>query len=164
MIRFSEIIQRFRGEENGAALVEVALVVPFMLLLSAGVFELSNILNTRLLLEAGVEDGARYMARCNDSNWNTCVTLGTNLAVNGAVTNGTARVTGWKTSQITVTPSLTDAVDATTGTELYLSSTPKVAVVEVSTSFPYSDLGLWSYLGFGALTITVSHQERVFGW
>ena len=54
MIRSSKIIQRFRGDEHGAALVEVALVIPFLLLLSAGVFELSNILNTRLLLEAGV--------------------------------------------------------------------------------------------------------------
>ncbi|ESX12642.1 pilus assembly protein [Mesorhizobium sp. M1148] len=69
MIRLRQITRRFRGDENGAALVEVALIVPLMLLLSAGVFELSNILNTRLLLEAGVEDGARYVARCNDSNW-----------------------------------------------------------------------------------------------
>ncbi|MEZ2331217.1 TadE/TadG family type IV pilus assembly protein [Mesorhizobium sp. RCC_202] len=164
MIRLSKIIQRFRGEENGAALVEVALVVPFLLLLSAGVFELSNILNTRLLLEAGVEDGARYMARCNDSNWNNCVTLGTNLAVNGAVTGGSQRVKGWLTTQVGVKVSHTLAVDPATGTELYLSSTANVDVVEVSTSFPYADLGLWSYLGFGALTITVSHQERVFGW
>jgi len=76
------IIRRFRRDQRGAALVEVALVTPFLLLLSAGVYEFSNILNTRLLLAAGVEDGARYMARCNDSNWSNCVTLGTNLAVN----------------------------------------------------------------------------------
>ncbi|ESY41430.1 TadE/TadG family type IV pilus assembly protein [Mesorhizobium sp. RSR380A] len=164
MIRLRQITRRFRGDENGAALVEVALIVPLMLLLSAGVFELSNILNTRLLLEAGVEDGARYMARCNDTNWANCVTLGTNLAVNGTVTGSIARVKGWTNGQVTVTKSFADAVDVSTGTELYLSSTSTVDVVEVSTSFPYSDLGLWSYLGFGALTITVSHQERVFGW
>ncbi|WP_189605955.1 TadE/TadG family type IV pilus assembly protein [Mesorhizobium sp. M4B.F.Ca.ET.017.02.2.1] len=164
MIKLSDIIQRFRGEENGAALVEVALVVPFMLLLSAGVFEFSNILNTRLLLEAGVEDGARYMARCNDSNWSNCVALGTNLAVKGAVTGGSARVKGWTTAQVTVTKSSTAAVDSSTGTVLYLSSTGTVNVVQVSTSFPYSDIGLWGYLGFGALEITATHQERVFGW
>lgn len=162
MIKLSEIIQRFKGEENGAALVEVALVVPFMLLLSAGVFEFSNILNTRLLLEAGVEDGARYMARCNGSDWNNCVALGTNLAIKGAVTGGSDRVKGWSTVQVSV--SSFQAVDLSTGTELYLSSTGTVNVVKVSASFPYSDLGLWSYLGFGALTITASHQERVLGW
>ncbi|MBZ9845732.1 TadE/TadG family type IV pilus assembly protein [Mesorhizobium sp. CA5] len=160
----SQIIRRFQGDQGGAALVEVALVAPFMLLLSAGVFEFSNILNTRLLLLAGVEDAARYMARCNDSNWNNCITVGTNLAVNGAVTGGSARVLGWTTAQITVTTTSTPAIDPATGTELYLSNTSNVNVVEVSTSYPYSNLGLWGYLGFGALTLTVSHQERVFGW
>jgi len=102
----------------------VALVVPFLLLLSAGVFELSNILNTRLLLEAGVEDGARYMARCNDSNWNNCVTLGTNLAVNGAVTGGSARVKGWVTTQVTVTR------------PIRLLSTPPPALSSISAAPP----------------------------
>lgn len=162
--KLNQVIQQFEGDQRGAALVEVALVVPFMLLLSAGVFEFSNILNTRLLLEAGVEDGARYMARCSDSNWNNCVTLGTNLAVNGAVTGGSARVLGWTTGQVTVTTTSTPAIDQATGTELYLSNTNNVNVVEVKTSYPYSNLGLWGYLGYGALTLTVSHQERVFGW
>ncbi|TPL91331.1 TadE/TadG family type IV pilus assembly protein [Mesorhizobium sp. B2-3-10] len=162
-IALRQFLRGFHKDEQGAALVEVALVAPFVLLLSAGVFEFSNILNTRLLLEAGVEDGARYMARCNDSNWSTCVTLGTNLAVNGAVTDGSPRVTGWTTPQITVTVAHNQAVDGS-GNQLYLSSTGIVDVVQVSTSLPYSGIGLWGYLGFGSLNITASHQERVFGW
>ncbi|RUZ85955.1 pilus assembly protein, partial [Mesorhizobium sp. M7A.F.Ca.US.003.02.2.1] len=138
LIALRQFIRRFRGDEQGAALVETAIVAPFVLLLSAGVFEFSNILNTRLLLEAGVEDGARYMARCNDSSWANCVSYGTNLAVNGAVTNGSARVSGWTTAQVAVTVSHTPAVDTTTKTELYLSSTANVDVVKVSTSVPYN--------------------------
>ncbi|TIP37870.1 MAG: pilus assembly protein, partial [Mesorhizobium sp.] len=60
MTKLRQILARFRSDENGVALVEMAIVMPFVLLLSAGVFEFSNILNTRLLLEAGVEDAARY--------------------------------------------------------------------------------------------------------
>lgn len=159
------IIQRFNSDDKGAALVEVAIVTPFVLLLSAGVFEFGNILNTRMLLDAGVKDAARYMARCS-SDWDTCSGLAKNLAVNGAVTGGSARVTGWTTGQITITPAVsTPAIDSATGTELYLSSTSNVVVVEVSTSYPYPDLGYWSYLGFsGQLALTVAHQERVFGW
>ena len=162
-IRVRDIIRRLRSDEQGAALVEVAIVAPFVLLLSAGVFEFSNVLNTRLLLEAGVEDAARYMARCNDSNWNTCVTLGKNLAVNGAVTSGSPRVTGWTTTQVTVSKASIAAVDGS-GNQLYLSSTGTVDVVQVSTSFPYNGIGLWGYLGFATLNIAASHQERVFGW
>jgi len=158
------IIRRFKRDDDGAALVEMAIVTPFVLLLSAGVFEFGNILNTRMLLDAGVKDAARYMARCS-SDWNTCSGYATNLAVNGAITGGSARVTGWTTDEVTISkPVSTPAIDAATGTELYLSSTSTVDVVQVSTSYPYPDLGFWSYLGFGQLTLTVAHQERVFGW
>jgi len=159
-----QIIRRFKRDENGTALVEMAIVTPFVLLLSAGVFEFSNILYTRMLLDAGVRDAARYMARCS-TDWNTCSGYAINLAVNGAITGGSARVGGWTTAQVTIRKSQSlQAIDSATGTELYLSPTSTVDVVEVSTTYPYADLGLWSYLGFGQLNLTVFHQERVFGW
>lgn len=170
MTNFRQIIARFQGDENGTAFVEMAIVTPFVLLLSAGVFEFSNILNTRLLIEAGVEDAARYMARCSGT-WDACTTLAKNLAVNGdvTVTGGSARVSGWTADLITIDKTSTAAVDKTTTppTELYLSNKSTVDVAEVSTSYPYYPnhvLGLWGYLGFGNLNIVASHQERVFGW
>ncbi|RWM04913.1 MAG: pilus assembly protein [Mesorhizobium sp.] len=159
-----QIIRRFKRDDQGTALVEMAITTPFVLLLSAGVFEFSNILNTRMLLDAGVKDAARYMARCS-SDWATCSGLAKNLAVSGTITGGSARVTGWTVNQVSITKSLsTPAIDAATGTELYLSPTTNVDVVQVSTSYPYTGVGLWSYLGFGQITLTVFHQERVFGW
>ena len=162
MTRLGQIIRRFQGDERGAALVEVAITLPFVFLLSAGVFEFSNALNTRLLLEAGVEDAARYMARCS-SDWDTCQGLAKNLAVNGAVTSGSARVSGWTTGQITISKTSTAAFDGS-GNLLYLSNTSTVGVVQVSTALPYNGIGFWGYLGFGTINITASHQERVFGW
>ncbi|UCI25788.1 TadE/TadG family type IV pilus assembly protein [Mesorhizobium sp. B2-8-5] len=178
MTKLRQIIAPFRDDENGTALVEMAIVTPFVVLLSAGVFEFSNILNTRLLLEAGVEDAARYMARCSNDpgdpddpndpvriKWAACGDVAKNIAVNGAWTGGTARVAGWTTGQVEIDTTSTPAVDsATPPNELYLSSTNNVYVVNVSTSYTYPDLGFWSYLGFGALTLSVSHQERVVGW
>ncbi|MES0001649.1 pilus assembly protein [Mesorhizobium sp. M0051] len=162
MTRFGKIIGRFQGDENGAALVEAAITIPLVLLLSASVFEFSNILNTRLLLEAGVEDAGRYMARCS-SDWDICMGRAQNLAANGAVTSGTARVTGWLPAAVEITKARSlDAVDVDTGTQLYLSSKSTVDVVDVTTSYSYP--GVWSSLGFGAITLSVSHQERVIGW
>lgn len=158
------IIRRFKRDDQGAALVEMAIATPFVLLLSAGVFEFANILNTRMLLDAGVKDAARYMARCS-SDWNTCSGYATNLAVKGAITGGSPRVTGWTTDEVTISKAKSIlAIDPATGTELYLSSTTNVDVVQVSTSYPYAGVGLWSYLGFGQINLTVFHQERVFGW
>jgi len=162
MTKLGQIIRRFQGDENGAALVEVAITIPLVLLLSAGVFEFSNVLNTRLLLEAGVEDAARYMARCS-SDWDTCKGRAQNLAANGAVSGGSARVDGWLPATVDITPTSTPATDGS-GTQLYLSNTSMVVVVDVSTAYSYPDVGFLSYLGFGALTLSVSHQERVIGW
>ena len=160
----NHMIRRFKGEDDGAILVEMALLTPFVLLLSAGVFEFSNILNTRMLLDAGVRDAARYMARCS-SDWDTCSGYATNLAVKGAITGGSDRVTGWTADEVEIkkVKSL-QAIDPDTGTELYLSSTSNVDVVQVKASYPYAGVGLWSYLGFGQITLTVFHQERVLGW
>lgn len=163
MTRFGKIIGRFQGDENGAALVEVAITIPLVLLLSAGVFEFSNVLNTRLLLEAGVEDAARYMARCS-SDWDTCKGRAQNLAANGAVSGGSARVAGWLPVTVEIKKTSRLATDVATGTQLYLSNTSTVDVADVSTDYSYPDLGFLSYLGFGALTLSVSHQERVVGW
>ncbi|WP_189342577.1 MULTISPECIES: TadE/TadG family type IV pilus assembly protein [unclassified Mesorhizobium] len=163
MRELRQIITKFQRDEKGAALVEVALVLPLVFLLSAGVFEVSNILNTRLLLEAGVEDAARYMARCSDT-WDNCKALAQKLAANGAIDGTTARVTGWVPTDVQIDKLSTAAVDTTTNTQLYLSSKSTVDVAAVSTDYSYIDLGLWPYLGFGALTLSVSHQERVFGW
>jgi len=158
-----DLIARLRSNESGAALVEMTLVTPFLLLLCAGVFEFSNILYQRLLIDAGVGDAARYLARCEDT-WSTCVANAKNLAVNGKVSGGSARVTGWTTSEVPdPTVSSYAATDASSS-ELYLSTTGTVKVVTVTTSMPYSGTGLWSYLGFGTLNITASHQERVIGW
>ncbi|TPK85811.1 pilus assembly protein [Mesorhizobium sp. B2-4-13] len=163
MTRFGKIIRGFQGDESGAALVEVAITVPLVLLLSAGVFEFSNVLNTRLLLEAGVEDGARYMARCS-SDWATCMGSAQNLAANGVVKDGSARVKGWLPGKVEITKRSLAATDLATGTQIYLSSKSTVDVVIVSSDYSYPDLGFLSYLGFGPLTLNVSHQERVLGW
>lgn len=162
--RLRQLLKALRRDEDGAVLVEMTLVTPFLILLSAGVFEFSNILYQRMLIEAGVGDAARYLARCGDT-WTTCVSQAKNLAVNGTISGGSARVSGWATTNIP-DPTLTSyaATDPSTGAQLYLSTTGTVKVVTVSTSFPYTGTGLWSYLGFGSLNITASHQERVIGW
>lgn len=162
---FRRTIDHLLRDQRGVALVEMALITPFMLLLSAGVFEFSNILHKRLLLEAGVEDGARYIARCDrGSNRTACGTAGKNIAVSGSpASGGTARVSGWTTSQVTLTYIQTPIIVYANGLQSYRGSGANVEVVEVKTTYSYAGTGLWTYLGFGALQLTVLHQERIMG-
>jgi Flp pilus assembly protein TadG len=167
------VLREFRRADSGAVLVEMTLVVPFLITLSAGVFEFSNAMHTRLLLEAGVEDAARYIARCYHSEAVKagCETAAENLAVWGTVSvDGTEslRVTScdpaWSTAAVIPAYEEHDAVDPDTGDRTYLSVGDKVHVVSVSTTCSYVGTGLLAYLGFSPLTLSASHQERVLGW
>jgi Flp pilus assembly protein TadG len=173
MLRFSLICRNFAHEEKGAVLVETAIILPLMITLSAGVYEFSNEIYTRLLLEAGVADGARYLARCVHlaSDEAACGAQAQNLAATGQVTSGgTARVKGWTAADVTISYTSTPVtVDPTTGEQNYRSSSADVLVAKVSADYSYSNaghagLGLLGVLGLGPLTLSVAHEERVIGW
>jgi Flp pilus assembly protein TadG len=157
------IVAKFWRNERGAALVEMAIITPLVISLAAGVFEFSNILHTKLLIESGIEDGARYIARCSGPDETTCNTRGANLAANGSVTGGTARVPNWLPADVAVVYLPVAALDAD-GVRLYRSDGLNVRVVQVSTSYNYTGTGLWDILGLGAMQLAVAHQERVMGW
>lgn len=156
------LFRRLALEEQGVALVEMTLVTPFLIALSAGVFEFSNILHTRLLIEAGVTDAARYIARCSDPQ-DTCESRAKNIAVYGDVSGTDLRVAGWSADDVSMSYTLTPAVDAD-GNLVYRSNTANVEVVDVSATYTYNGTALWSYLGFGTLTLSASHEERIIGW
>lgn len=56
--------------EDGAAILEFVLVLPILLALVGGAFELGRILLVDAALEAGVRGGARYLARVADPSCN----------------------------------------------------------------------------------------------
>jgi Flp pilus assembly protein TadG len=84
---------------DGSALVEATVVTPLIVSLYFGVFDFSWYFYNQQLVEAGVRDAARYMARIELTNGNTnpCAqtdpggTLYTTDAANIAVTAQTTR-------------------------------------------------------------------------
>lgn len=54
------------GCDDGAAILEFVLVLPILLALLGGAFELGRVLLVDAALEAGVRGGARYLARVAD--------------------------------------------------------------------------------------------------
>ncbi|RWI92710.1 TadE/TadG family type IV pilus assembly protein [Mesorhizobium sp.] len=172
----SRTLGRFRSDQRGTALVEMALVVPLTLFLSAGVFEFGNLIHDKLLMEAGLSDGARFAARCNSQLYTDaglaaidCADLAKNIAVFGNVAGtGAARIVGWTKSNVTIniadSATCKDAVDPSTGTVLYLSTTSKVCIVTATGTYAYSSLdsvGLLSLFNMTTVTLGASHQERL---
>lgn len=171
-------LNRFRHDQRGAVLVEMTLIAPLMLILSAGVFEFGNLIHDKLLMEAGLDDAARFGARCNsqmytDVGWSAidCADIATNIAVYGkaslTVANGVVtdspRVSGWQKANVTVTIGATgschDAVVA--GVTQYRSVTPQVCIVRAAGTYPYSGVGMLSLLNIGPITLSGAHEERL---
>lgn len=185
MAMFRSIARKFRKfgrDQHGAVLVEMTLVAPVMLLLSAGVFEFGNLIHDKLLMEAGLTDAARFGARCNSQLYTDyassgfsaidCADMATNIAVygtasltvdgSGKVTN-TPRVSGWDKADVTVTIGATgschDAVVA--GVTQYRSVMPQVCIVQATGTYPYSGVGMLALLNIGSITLNGSHEERL---
>ncbi|MBZ9738775.1 MULTISPECIES: TadE/TadG family type IV pilus assembly protein [unclassified Mesorhizobium] len=174
-------LTKFRRDQRGAVLVEMTIVAPLMLLLSAGVFEFGNLIHDKLLMEAGLTDAARFGARCNSQLYTDyassgfsaidCTNVAKNIAVYGTaaptVVNGVVttnpRVSGWQTANVTVTigasGSCHDAVVA--GVTQYRSVTPQVCIVSATGTYPYSGVGMLAFLNIGPITLSGSHQERL---
>ncbi|MER8918176.1 pilus assembly protein [Mesorhizobium sp. M0761] len=164
-------LDRFRRDHGGAVLVEMTLITPLMLILSAGVFEFGNLIHDKLLMEAGLSDGARYAARCNSQIYTdyadagftaiNCADVATNIAVFGNA-DGTppSRVAGWQKSNVTVTSgSCHDAVEA--GVTKYRSTTAQVCVVRAAGTFAYTGVGMLSFINVSPITLSGFHEERL---
>ncbi|BAB52765.1 mll6477 [Mesorhizobium japonicum MAFF 303099] len=172
----SRYLGRFRHDQRGAVMVEMTLITPLMLVLSAGVFEFGNLIHDKLLMEAGLTDAARYAARCNSQLYTdsglaaiNCTTTAANIAVygkpsvtvvNGAVTD-TPRVSGWQTSNVTVTTNNSCQDTVVGGVTQYRSTTAQVCTVRASGTYPYTGVGMLSFIGIGPITLQGSHDERL---
>ncbi|WP_265517349.1 TadE/TadG family type IV pilus assembly protein [Nitratireductor luteus] len=163
------LLKKFRGDERGQVLIEMTLITPLMIALSAGVFEFSNVIYRKLLIEAGLRDAARYYARCNEPLFTeaglaiNCGTNAANIALYGTITAGTLRLSDWSGPVIIATYTTANNVDPGTGLQDYRSS-GDVDTVRLTTSYNYAGTSLLSYLGIGPITLTASHEERVVGW
>lgn len=70
----------FGASRSGAALVEAAIVIPVMLIIMAGVFELGRAFYAYHTLDHAVRVSARYVARARPSNLDAALAHAANLA------------------------------------------------------------------------------------
>ena len=152
----------FRRDARGAATMEVALAFPFIVLFAAGLIEYGSLFYNYELIQTGVRDAARYLARVQ--NRVASETAARNLALRGTVDGtGALRVRWWQTSDIQIAYETTpNPVDEATGRRPYRGRDPLI-VVRVSTSFNYAGLGLLSAVRLGPVRVDAAHEERYVG-
>jgi Flp pilus assembly protein TadG len=159
-------------DEDGSALVEATIVMPFLIALFLGVFEFSWFLYNQQLVVSGLRDAARYMTRIELTNGNRdpCAqkdqygALYTDDAANIATTaqtsrGGAARVVGWNPTDVTITCDSSAALENGN----YADGSASMMIIDVATRFADPSLGLFSSLGLKAPMLSFSHQERFIG-
>jgi hypothetical protein len=152
----------FRHDTRGVAAIEAGLSFPFIVALTAGLIELGAVFYNFELMQTGIRDAARYLARVTDPA--TAEGAARNLAVRGTVdSSGTLRVKWWQASHVQIAYKETpNPIDQTTGRRQFRGPDPLV-VVRVSTAVDYDGLGLVKAIGVGPFRISAAHEERHVG-
>ena len=156
------------GDERGSAILELAVVLPVFLTIALGVFEFGNLIYSWHLIHNGVRDGARYVAglpydAANSTLLSANLAKAQNITARGVDTGGSNRVSWWAPSTVGVAYStVANGPTDCSGTRCYRGG-DSITLVTVSTSVAYQPLGFLGFLGLNAITLTSSHEERLFG-
>ena len=176
------IIMTLRSDERGAALLEMALMLPFLFALIFGIFEFGNFFSQYQLVQSGARDAARYLSRVTDTTSTSpcgasgCLTpcdplvlaekVGNaqSIAVYGAIGGSTKRVSWMGTGDIAVDYATVIANPMISGYPTYRGPTSGIRIIKVTATPTYSDaIGLLGAIGLGTIKISVQHQERCIG-
>lgn len=167
---------------SGAAVAEMALVTPLLLIIMCGSFEIGNYFLDEHILVKAVRDGARFAARQDFTFYPDATCNGTPTAVGnpvlantrnvvktGQVSGGTDRLPFWNaTTTITVTMTCkTTALDlgstSRTMSGIYKGRTSGAPIVTVSATVPYTSvLKSFGFRGAG-LNLNATQQAAVMG-
>ena len=131
--------QTFRGDEEGSALIEAAILTPLLIVLFVGVFEFSWFFYQQHLVVIGLHDAVSYLARsadpCNPTSrvWKTKQEHAKNLATSGTIKGGPPRVRGWLPAMVKLQCTKVDNPIEMNGLSRYRDSS--VYTVAASTEF-----------------------------
>lgn len=160
----------FARNQHGAAGAEMALVLPLLLVLMFGSFEIANYFWLEHQVVKAVRDGARFAGRQTFTVYacdtpiadSTIETQIKNLTTTGEISGGTTKVSGWANEHVTVTVTCPDeALDGsgagvvTTGIYRGMANAP---IVTVSTTVAYPSL--FAMLGFDTTGVNLAASSR----
>ncbi len=132
-------------DRRGAALTEMALSLPILIILMLGAFELGNYFMTEHKVVKAVRDGARYAARQPFTDYPGCAPSGAlvddtrNVTRTGSMASGGTPVVGTWTDPASITVTAT-CDEGGTYTGIYVTSPVGTPVVRVAATVPYASV------------------------
>jgi hypothetical protein len=169
------LLHRFRRAEDGSALVEFAISLPLILVVSFGTIDSMRLFWSYQAAVAGVRDAARYVARMAPDN--ICATgpggLGAHLTarnvnpatiIDSTLFADAAGSRALYTGGVTIT-NVTTAITCVNTLGLRQANVPVVRVsADMNITMPFSEiLVLVGGNGFGTIRTRIIEDARVFG-
>lgn len=164
------VAQRLMRDRRASAAAELALVMPLLLIIMLGSFELGNYFFNEHILVKAVRDGARFASRQGFTLYPDCSTVDAgvqaatqNVVMNGYLSGGTALTPNIEASDITITTSCSSAAGGQNMLGIYRGKTTGAQIVTVSATVDYrSVLGSFGFSGIG-LHLNAAEQAAVAG-
>lgn len=160
-------IRHLLFDRTAAAAAEMAMILPILLILIFGAFELGNYFLSEHVVAKGVRDASRYAARLPVSSFDCASGTMTNptpvqrLARTGQPDGTTARLADWTADNMTSVTVTCDTSGTYTG--IYTNFPMGVPVITVSATVPYSTLFGLMGLGPATLNLNASQQAAAAG-
>jgi hypothetical protein len=158
----------------GGPLAELALVLPFLLLLIFGGYEAGRFIYIQNIITKSVQDGARYAARhpaviengsCvpSSAEWGVVQTNTETIVRRGSILAPALLHPDLDPANATVSV----FVSCVPPTGTMQTSNPgagvNVPIVVVNVTVPVTDFGFMGFLGLSSFTLTAEHREMAVG-
>ena len=165
---------RLSVDRRGSAAVEMAIVLPFLLVLLFGSMDLGYYFLSEHVVDKAVRDAARYASRLPASKYN-CAGPSVDATATQQIQRvarfgdpsgaGTARLAGWTADSLATVTLVcdNDTSKSYVNKGLYTDFPDGVPIVTVSAAVPYPTL--FHLIGLGTMTLTLNGQSQaaVFG-
>ena len=159
--------RRLLSDRSGSSAAEMALVMPLLLVLMFGTFELGYYFLSEHVVQKAVRDAARYAGRLPVASYPSCtVPAGTATSIQRVARTGlpdgtVQRLQGWTADSMTTVTMTCEAVGRFEG--IYKDFPSGVPVIVVKASVPYPSLFGTMGLPAPTLTLNAASQSAGFG-
>lgn len=166
--RIAHKMKSLISNDEGATLVEFAILAPVLVLLGLGAAEIGRAVQHHHTVEKSARDAARYLSRvpasCGGGVSAAHEATAKNLAWTGYMTGATPLLPYWLDPNTTVTVTV-DCFANDTGTILNRvnSSNNSIPLITVSIDVPYQDIGFLGLLGAAAISLKSAHSQVSIG-
>jgi Flp pilus assembly protein TadG len=164
------VLGQLARDRSGAAAAEMALVIPFLLVLMFGAVDAGNYFLSEHVVDKAVRDASRYAARLPMSDYASCAVSSGGTAEQETQRvarfgdpsgSGNQRLAGWTADNMTTVSIACD--DGTSGniwasSGIYTEFPDGAPVVTVTATVPYNTL--FGLIGLGSMSFNLNAQSQ----